>query len=165
MKGGLGATPPARGRTPAPRPNHNDYRYKGQFSAFLSIVLRIGLGLRLAVSWFTAVYVTGSPRKHSGFHSYEVPPCPNLLCIPVICFCWKPLRPKPQPLPLEGRGALIQVPLHVGEGFGERSSDLCIHDSCPNRMSLVGTEIAIVDTHWAERFQLLPGELSLGKPL
>ncbi|MCL6432833.1 MAG: hypothetical protein K6T90_01240 [Leptolyngbyaceae cyanobacterium HOT.MB2.61] len=38
---------------------NGDTSYAGQFSAFLSIVLRIGLGLRLAVSWFTAVYVAG----------------------------------------------------------------------------------------------------------
>ncbi|WP_421655472.1 hypothetical protein [Leptothermofonsia sp. ETS-13] len=33
IREGVGASPPARSRTPAPRPNHNDYRYKTKIYA------------------------------------------------------------------------------------------------------------------------------------
>jgi hypothetical protein len=38
-------------------------------------------------------------------------------------------RPNPQPLSWQGRGAIFKAPLRIGEGFGERSADLCIHGS------------------------------------
>jgi hypothetical protein len=48
-------------------------------------------------------------------------------------FCLKLLKPNPQPLPYYGRGARFKAPFRVGEGFGERSTNLCIHGSPQER--------------------------------
>ena len=47
----------------------------------------------------------------------------------VTYFAQSAPRPNPQPLPCEGRGVRFKAPLRVGEGFGERSADLCVHRS------------------------------------
>ncbi len=65
-------------------------------------------------------------------HTAFSPPNPPTLATvytQVTCFAQSPPRPNPQPLPYKGRGAIFKAPLRIGEGLGERSTNLCVHGS------------------------------------
>ncbi|WP_421657535.1 hypothetical protein [Leptothermofonsia sp. ETS-13] len=63
----MGASPPARGSTPAPRPNHNDYRYNlwqdGKVRSTWTLDLLAEVVLQQDITWSRAKRWIGSPDE------------------------------------------------------------------------------------------------------